>query len=87
MDIEDCVRTETIMGKPLVIGNITLIPLIEIGLVLSTVGKDMKESRFGFSAVGLGAKIAPVSILVIKEEEVYMLSLSQKDIAESDMML
>lgn len=82
MDIEDCVRTETIMGKPLVVDNLTLIPLIEIDLVLSTIGKDKKGSRLGFSAVGIGAKIAPTSILVIKGEEIYMLSLSQKDIVQ-----
>lgn len=69
MDIADFVGTETVLGKPLVIENLTLIPVIEIDLTISTVG---------LSAAGMGAKIMAASILILKEGEIYTLMLDTK---------
>lgn len=77
-NLEDYSRSEMIVGKPIVVGNITLIPLIEVGLGLGTGGNQGKVKEGRFSAVGVGAKISPSSVLVIRDEQVYALPLKEK---------
>ncbi|PKM86774.1 MAG: hypothetical protein CVU87_11160 [Firmicutes bacterium HGW-Firmicutes-12] len=56
---------DTIVGNPISVGNITMIPLIEVDLTI----------RAGNSSIGLGANIVPKSIMIIKEEQVYTIDL------------
>lgn len=69
MNITDCVRTETVLGKPLVIENLTLIPVIEI---------DVTISAMGFSMALMNAKIMAARVLVLKEGEFYTLCLDSQ---------
>lgn len=64
-------RTETVAGTSIKVGEVTLVPIIEISLAMSAGG-------------GFG-KIVPNSILVVKGEEVSLLPLKNKGSLEKIM--
>lgn len=74
-------RTETIVGEPMEIGEITLVPIISVTFGLGTGGgsglnEGPKEELGG--GAGVGAKISPDCIVVIKGEEVSLLPLKER---------
>ena len=58
--VDDLVSTKTVVGEAIVIGDITLLPLIEVAV---GVGAGAKEDSN--AAGGMGAKITPSAVLVI----------------------
>jgi uncharacterized spore protein YtfJ len=67
--MENFVSSKTVVGEPLKIGGMTIIPLVDVafgigaGSTDSSAEKDKKESGAG----GLGAKISPTAVIVIHE--------------------
>lgn len=80
--LEEFICTESVVGKPIKIGKVTLIPLIDIGFGAAVGGgngyKDKKNLKEGGGA-GTGAKITPNAVLVVKDGEVSLLSLQDKN--------
>ncbi len=77
--LEKLLRTETVVGEPLHVGCITLIPLITVSLGVggregTGTNKDLFDADYG----GAGFKISPHAILIIKNEEVSVLPLTEK---------
>ncbi len=80
--LEKFFRTETVVGEPIEIGQITLIPIINVTFGLGTGGgsglnSDAKEELGG--GAGVGAKISPDCIVVVKGDEVSLLPLNERD--------
>jgi uncharacterized spore protein YtfJ len=67
--MESFVSSKTVVGEPLSIGGMTIVPLVDVtfgvgaGSTDSSAEKDKKESGAG----GLGAKISPSAVIVIHE--------------------
>ncbi|MCR4442708.1 MAG: spore germination protein GerW family protein [Peptococcaceae bacterium] len=79
--LERFFRTETVVGKPLTVGDVTLVPIIEVTFGLGTgggSGKDSKGNDGTGGGAGVGGKIAPNSVLVIKGDEVTLMALKDK---------
>ncbi len=80
--LEEFICTESVVGKPMEIGKVTLIPLIDIGFGAAVGGgngyKDKKDLTERGGA-GTGAKITPQAVLVIKDGEVSLLSLQDRN--------
>lgn len=79
--LEKFIRTETVVGEPIQLGNVTLMPLVSVSFGVGAgggVGKDEKGGDGTGSGGGLGAKIQPTAILVIKNDEVSLISLNNK---------
>jgi uncharacterized spore protein YtfJ len=79
--LEKYFRSETVIGNPITVGEVTLLPIIEVGFGLGTgggTGKDNKGNDGGGGGAGVGAKISPNSILVIKGSEVSLIPLKDK---------
>lgn len=79
--LEKFIRTETVVGTPIQVGNITLVPIVTVSFGLGAGGgggKDEKGNDGTGSGGGLGAKIQPNAMLVIKNDEVSVLPLSHK---------
>ncbi len=78
--LEKILRTDTVIGEPLQVGCITLIPLITVSLGVGgregsgKTNKHNSDCDYG----GAGCKISPIAILVIKNEEVSVLPLTEK---------
>jgi uncharacterized spore protein YtfJ len=83
--LEKFLKSETIVGQPIVIGEITIIPIVSITFGCATgagegSGKDQKSgsgSGYG-SGLSSAAKIIPTGVLVIKNDEITLLPIKDK---------
>lgn len=70
------VDADTIIGTPLVVGNITLLPVSRVSFGLATGGSDFPSKNqsglFGGGG-GAGVTINPVAFIAINGENVHML--------------
>ena len=62
------------MGEAIVIGDVTLLPLIEVGVGVGLGGKDS-----GGSAGGMGARITPSAVLAIQNGSVQLINIKNQD--------
>lgn len=80
--LEKFLKTETVVGEPIVIGETTLVPIISVMFGCGTGsggGTDEKGTNGTGSGLGLGARVIPNAILVIKKDEVTMLPVKGKN--------
>ena len=76
-ELDKYLKTETVIGEPIQAGEVTLIPIISasfgIGGGMGVSSKD-KNKEGG----GLGCRITPTAILVVKKEDVELVNLEGK---------
>lgn len=80
--LENFLKTETVIGEPIVVGETTLVPIISVMFGCGTgsgTGGDGKGADGTGSGLGMGARISPNAILVIKKDEVTMLPVKGKN--------
>lgn len=75
--LEKFLKTETVVGQPIVIGETTIIPIISVSFGCGTgagggSGNDAKSGSGSGSGSGLcsGAKISPTAVIVVKNGDV-----------------
>ena len=80
--MENFVSTKTVIGDPITIGKVILVPLIDVSFgagakqnKANKVGSDTKNG----SAAGLGAKMSPSAILVINDGTVQMVNVNDQN--------
>jgi uncharacterized spore protein YtfJ len=74
--LENFLKTETVVGEPIQIGDTTLVPFINVSFGLGTgggIGNDHKGNNGDGSGGGAGARMSPTAVLVIKGDKVEML--------------
>ena len=79
--LEKFLKTETVIGEAIEVGGITLVPIITVAFGCgggSDKGVDPKGSDGGGGGIGVGAKISPDAIMVIKDSEATILPIRQK---------
>jgi len=76
--MEDFMTSKTIVGEPININDIIIIPLIDIslGIGASASNNDSKKQN---GIGGLGAKITPSSILIIQNNSVQLINIKNQD--------
>ena len=78
--MEEFVTTKTVVGEPLKMGDVTLIPLVDVtfgmGTGLSSVSAD-KEKDTGAGA--LGAKMSPSAVIVITNGSVQLVNVKSQE--------
>lgn len=80
-NLEKFLKTETVVGEPIILGETTLIPLITVSFGCGSgggSGNSPKDGEGSGGGLGAGAKISPTAILVIKNGEVTMLPVKGK---------
>jgi len=81
-NLEKFIKTETVIGEPIVVGEVTLVPIISVMFGCGAgggTGGDNKGMTGDGSGGGGGARISPNAILVIKKDEVTMLPVKGKN--------
>ena len=76
--LKDFITSKTVVGEEIKVGKLTLIPIIEVTFGMGSGtggGKDAKNQEGSGEGIGLGVKAKPSAFIVIKEEEVELLSL------------
>ncbi len=79
--LEKVLRTETVVGEPFQVDDVTLIPIITVTFGIGGAegaGKDNKGNDGSGTGGGLGCKISPNAILVIKAGEVSVIPLTSR---------
>ncbi|KHD35275.1 sporulation protein [Clostridium acetobutylicum] len=73
--LEKFLRTETVIGQPIKVGETTLIPIVTVMFGCGTGGGvgDNKGIKGQGGGLGTGARISPDAVLVIKNDDVQML--------------
>lgn len=72
--VEDLVSTKTVVGEAIVIGDLTLLPLIEVSVGAGAGAKENVNA-----AGGVGAKITPSAVLAIQNGNVQMINIKNQD--------
>ena len=75
--MESFLSSKTVVGEPVVAGDITLIPLVEVsfGIAAGTGEGDKKKSGRG----GMGGKMSPSAVLVIKDGKTRIINVKNQD--------
>ena len=75
--IRELVDSNSVVGEPIITGDVTIVPISKISIGLGGGGSDFSTKHsanqdFG-GGVGAGVKVTPIAFLVIKEGSVRML--------------
>jgi len=72
----DFVSTKTVVGDAITIGDVVLLPLIEVSFGMGAGGS---ESANKGTAGGLGAKITPSAVIAINNGNVQLINIKNQD--------
>jgi uncharacterized spore protein YtfJ len=77
--IQIIAKTETVIGEPIVAGNVTLIPVskISVGFAAGGAGNDQKAGSG--AGTGGGINITPVAFIAIIDNKVQVFPVSKSD--------
>ncbi|NMM63357.1 sporulation protein [Clostridium sp. P21] len=84
--LQNFLKTETVVGEPIVVGETTLVPIISVSFGCGTGsggGTDDKGANGSGGGLGFGAKVTPNAMLVIKNDSVTMLPVNNKSNVEN----
>ena len=75
--LEQVLSTRTVVGEPQVIGDTIILPLVDVsfGMGAGSFGKEKSDSGAG----GIGGKMSPSAILVIKNGETRLVNVRNQD--------
>ncbi len=77
--MDSILSTKTVVGNPTQIGDVTIIPLVDVSFGLAAgSGKDQKNSK-DKGMGGMGGKMSPNCILVIQDGHARILSIKNQD--------
>jgi Uncharacterized conserved protein len=80
--MENFVSTKTVVGEPMVLGDITIIPLVDVTFGLGAGSSEGQKPDKGHNsdsaAGGLGAKISPTAVMIIQNGTVQILNVSNQ---------
>ncbi len=75
--MDSFLSSKTVVGEPMTVGDITLIPLTEVtfGIAAGTGTADKKMNGRG----GMGGKMSPSAVLVIKDGKTRIINVKNQD--------
>ena len=79
--LEKFFTSKTVVGDTIVVGNVTLIPMVDIAFGVGTGsgdGNDEKGNKGVGAGGGVGAKATPTAVIVIKGDDVQILNIKQR---------
>jgi uncharacterized spore protein YtfJ len=77
--MEGFISSKTIVGEAINIGDITLVPLIEVSFALGTGGAELGEGSTGGAGGALGAKLSPAAVIVITNGSAQLINVKSQD--------
>jgi len=77
--MENFISTKTVVGEPVHLGDVIIVPLVEISFGTgSGLGEDKSANTTGGGG-GVGAKLAPVAVVVVVEGTVQLVNVKNQD--------
>ena len=78
--MENFISTKTVVGEPVNIGDVIIIPLVDVvfgvGAGSADAAKDKEENK---GAGGLGAKLSPSAVLVVQNGTVQLVNVKNQN--------
>ena len=68
---------KTIFGEPLSIGDVTLIPVVDIAFGAGAGGGSCQEKRGDGGGGGAGARVTASAVIVVRDSQVQVMKLKQ----------
>lgn len=75
--MEGFISTKTVVGEPIQMGDMTILPLVDVSLGVGAGSRD--KEKYGALGGGMGAKMSPSAVLVVKEGSVRLVSVKNSD--------
>ena len=82
--MEDFVTTKTVVGEPVTMGEITLIPLMDVsvgiatGVTATSAGANKGKGKDS-GAGGMSAKMSPAAMIVINKDSVQLVNVKNQE--------
>lgn len=86
-DLHNFIKTDTVLGTPMVVGDKTLVPLMSITLGYGSTAMGAKapaaaNANATSGGMGLGAKVTTNGVIVIEKEKVQILPTNDKGMSQ-----
>lgn len=78
--LESFIKTKTVVGEPMQIGEVTIVPFIDISFGVGTgggSGTEEKGNQGTGGGAGSGGKVSPTAVLVIKGDQVELMPIKK----------
>lgn len=73
------IKTDSIVGDPITVGDITILPVAKVTFGFGAGGEDLEKSKGFGGGSGGGATIMPIGFLVVKNGEVNLVPIREKE--------
>lgn len=83
--LERMLSAKTIFGEPMAIGDVTLIPVVDIAFGAGAGGGSCEEKHSDGAGGGAGARVTASAVIVVRESQVQVMKL--KNAAAVDRIL
>ncbi|MDE2799154.1 MAG: spore germination protein GerW family protein [Gemmatimonadota bacterium] len=84
-ELREIVKTETVVGEPVIAGDITIIPVSKISFGFGAGGGQGKKDD-GSSGTGGGGSVQPVAFIVIQKGKAQLLPIEDKSMSIADLL-
>ncbi len=84
--LREIVKTETVVGEPLKISGVTIVPVSRISVGFGAGGGKGQSKEGAGEATGGGASIEPVAFFVVRGEKVELITVQKNEIGWGKMM-
>lgn len=79
-EFQQIVKTETVVGEPMTVGEVTIIPVSKVSFGFGAGGGGGESGKKGGgSGTGGGATLEPLAFLVVRDGKVQILPLKEKE--------
>lgn len=73
--LEKMLKAKTVFGEPITVGDVTLIPVVDITFGAGSGGAQEKSERGQGAGGGAGARIAASAVIVVRQSQVQVMKL------------
>jgi len=78
--LENFISTKTVVGDAITIGDVVILPLIEVSFGMGVGGSENTEKKNSESSVGgMGARITPSAVIAIINGNVQLINIKNQD--------
>ncbi len=79
--LDNFVSSKTVVGEPIEMSGITIIPLIDVSFGMGTGSSDSRQDKNGKSsgAGGMGAKMSPSAVMVVANGSVQLINVKDSN--------
>lgn len=73
------IKTESVVGEPIKVGNVTILPIAKITFGFGAGGEDIEKNKGFGGGSGGGATITPIGFLIIKDNDVSLIPMHENE--------